>query len=171
MHDRVADHRHGEDVIECDLRLARHIRRQGVECCAYRVGHLLCPARIHHRVGDTAHQVFAETDLRVHGAGRGHDFAAFQVAQVGRNGRRADIDRHSVHGLVETRQHRDDLRACVHGDRDLPLALAQCRLQLLQHVQVCLQGTKIPFPAQRLEQALQVAGWVVHVRFAHLHVA
>ncbi len=60
--------------------------------------------------------------------------------------------------------------AVVHGHGHLPLALAQRRLQALQHREVAAQRTELPLRVERLEQALQVAGRVVHVRLAHLDV-
>ena len=85
-----------------DAGLARHFGRERIERGTDRLGHLLRAARIHHRVGDPAHQILAEADLRIHGAAGGHDLAGFEVAQVRGDGRRADIDgqcRTPAHGI------------------------------------------------------------------------
>ena len=42
--------------------------------------HALCALRFHHGIGDTAHQVFAKSDLRVHYAAGGQHVAGRQVA-------------------------------------------------------------------------------------------
>jgi len=170
MHDGITDHGELEDVGHLDLRFVRHIRGESVECAAHCVRHLLRAARVHHRVGHAAHEVFAETDLRIHGAARCHHFAALEVAEVGGDGGRADIHRQPVGTVVESGPHADQLISRVHGDRDAPCALAQGRLQLLQHLQIRAQRPEVPFLVERLEQPLQITGRVVHVRLAHFHV-
>ncbi len=64
--------------------LARHLGGERIECAAHRLGHLLRAARMHHRVGDAAHQVLAEADLRVHEPAGGDHLAGLKVAQVTR---------------------------------------------------------------------------------------
>ena len=137
---------------------------------AHGVGHLLLAAGVHHHVRDPAHQVFAEADLRVHDARRGDDLAARQVAQMRGDRRRSDVDRDAVHALAEPRPHGDDLRAAVHGDRHLPRALAQRRLQLLQHAHVAGESGQSPLEFERVLEAAQVAGGVVHVGRLHFDV-
>ena len=84
MHDRIADERRFEDVLARDARLPRDLRGEIVDRAAHDVGQLLLAAGIHHHPRHAAHQVFAEADLRIHRAGRRHDFAARQVAQDAR---------------------------------------------------------------------------------------
>ena len=50
-------------------------------------------ARIRHRIGDATHHILAESDLRVHRPGRGDDLARGEVAQIGGDRRRAEVDR------------------------------------------------------------------------------
>jgi hypothetical protein len=115
-------------------------------------------------------RLITETDLRVHGPGGGNHFAALEVTQVRGDGGGADVDREPVGALVEAGPHADDLRARVHGHRDLPLTLAQGALQSLQHREVTAQRAEIPLLSQRQQQTLQIAGRIVHVRLAHLDV-
>jgi hypothetical protein len=96
MHDRVADDRHLQEVAHGHLGLAGHVGGEGVEGAAHRLGHLLRAPRMHHRVGDAAHQILAEADLRVHEAAGGDDLTGFQVTQVPGDGGGADIDREPV---------------------------------------------------------------------------
>ena len=65
---------------------------------------------------------------------------------------------------------RDDLRGVVHGDRDFPLALAQRGLQLAEDREVAVEPGELPLALERILQAAQVAGRVVHVGLAHLDV-
>ena len=151
-------------------RVARHIGGELAERRAHRDGHLLRAARVHHGVRDPAHEVFAEADLRVHHAGRGHDLTGREIAEVRGDGRRTDVDGHAERALVETRPQADDLLATVHRRSDLPGAGAQRALQRAQHVEFDAEPGELPLALQRLEQATQVARRVVHVRLADLHI-
>ena len=101
MHDGIADQRRLEDVLVRNARLARHVGREPAQRLAHRRGHQRGAARIHHRIGDAAHQILAEADLRIHDARRGDDLAAAQIAQVRGDRGRADIDRKAVDELVQ----------------------------------------------------------------------
>ncbi len=109
VHDRVADHGYLEDVRYAHLRFARHLGGERVECAAHRRGHLLGAARMHHRVGHAAHEIFAEPDLRIHRAAGGDHLAAFKIAQVGRDGSGAHVHRQTVDAVVESRPDADEL--------------------------------------------------------------
>ncbi len=56
------------------------------------------------------------------------------------------------------------------GDRDLPIALAQRDLQVLQHAQVTLECVQVPLRPQRILQSLQISRRIVHVRLLDLDV-
>ncbi len=75
VHDRIADEDDFQNIRELDLGFGGNLAGKRVQRLADGGGHFLLAARIHHDVGDAAHQVFAETDLRVHDAGRSHDIA------------------------------------------------------------------------------------------------
>ena len=170
MHDRVADERKLEDVGRLDPGLAREFGGERRERIADRLGHLHRAARIHHRVGDAAHQVLAEADLRVHHARGGGEFAALEVAQVRGDRGGTDVHRHAESLVVKAGPQRDDLRLAVHGGRDFPRALAQERLQPAEEGRIAGKVLESPLALERLEQAPQVAGGILHVRFFHLDV-
>ena len=72
MHDRIADERRLRGYRLRATPASRATSRgQVVERGAHGRGHLLRAARVHHRIGDPAHQVLAEADLRVHRAAGG----------------------------------------------------------------------------------------------------
>ena len=68
---------------------------------AHAVGELHVAARIHHHIGDAAHQVFAEADLRVHRTDRGDNRAADEIAEMRCDRGRADVDRDAIGALRE----------------------------------------------------------------------
>ena len=170
MHDRIADEGRFEDVLRRHARLPRDVGGEVVDRGAHEVGQLLLAAGVHHHPRHAAHQVLAEADLRIHRAGGRHDLAARQVAQVRGDRRRAHVDGDAVHALAEARPHGDDLAAAVHGHRHLPAALAQRRLQLLQHAHVAGEPRQPPLEVERVLQAPQIAGRIVHVGRLHLDV-
>ena len=94
------------------------------------VGHFRIAARVHHHIGDAAHKVFTEADLRVHQAGRRNHLAGPELAQMGSNGGGADVESDAIDRVVEARPDRDDPVAgtdvaVIDGDGHLPLAGAQ----------------------------------------------
>ena len=84
--------------------------------------------------------------------------------------RRADIDGHAECPVVEARPHGDDLGLAVHRHGHFPLALAQYGLQFAQHRKIAGEPAELPFLLERVHQAPQVAGWILHVRLLHLDV-
>ena len=82
VHDRIAHQHQLQHLVAIGIDLTDQIPHQIAEGAADRTGQLCFAARVHHHVGDPAHQVFAEADLRVHGSGGGQDLAGGQVAQV-----------------------------------------------------------------------------------------
>jgi hypothetical protein len=71
VHDRIADQRHLDDVLAGNSGLGRRLADERVDSLAHDARQLGGAVRVHHRVGDAAHQVLAETDLRVHRPDRG----------------------------------------------------------------------------------------------------
>ena len=78
MHDGIADQRRLEDVLVRHAGHARHVRRERAQRLAHRHRHQRGAARIHHGIGDAAHQILAEADLRIHDARGGDHLAAQQ---------------------------------------------------------------------------------------------
>jgi hypothetical protein len=124
MHDRVADEGGVEDLVDGDIRLSGDLLGEVVDGLAHHLSHLFLAAGIHHDVADPAHEVFAEADLRVHDARRGHDLAGREVAEVGRDGGRADVDGKPVGSVDEAGPGVGQDGAPVDRDGDLPLAVA-----------------------------------------------
>ena len=67
--------------------------------------------RVHHHIGDAAHQILAEADLRVRRAGRGGDAARQQRHQMHGDGGRADVAGDAVGLVLQAGIERDDERA------------------------------------------------------------
>ena len=129
VHDRIADHRHFDDVAARNAGLPRGLADQRVHRLAHHARQLGVAARVHHHVGDAAHQVFAEADLRVHRPDGGDDLAAREIAEMGGDRGRADVDRDAIGALGEARQDRDDVAALAQRGGDFPLPGAQRLLQ------------------------------------------
>ena len=68
---------------------------------ADRPRHLDRAALVEHRVGDAAHEVLAEPDLRVHHAVGGEDLAVGEIREVPGDRRRADVERHAERAIVQ----------------------------------------------------------------------
>ena len=117
MHDRVADDRERQDVGRIGVDLHAQVGDQLVDARADHLGQLRLRARVHHHVGHAAHQVLAEPDLRVHRAAHREHLAARQIAELSRDRRRADVERHAERAVAEPGPEADDRRAVVHRDR------------------------------------------------------
>ena len=86
--------------------VARSSPTRSLERVADGLGQLDVAAGIHHHVGDPAHQVFAEADLRVHATGRREHLAVVEVAQMAGDGGRADVDGDADDPVDEIRARR-----------------------------------------------------------------
>ena len=170
MHDRVADEGRVENVAARDTRLVRNLADQRVHRAAHRLGQLGLAAGVHHDVGDPAHQVLAEADLRVHAPGGGHDGAARYLGQVAGDGGGADVEGRAIDLLVEAGPDRDDARRPVDRHRRRPFAGAERALQALQNVQVGGEVAQTPLLAERVGEALEIAARIVHVGLRDLDV-
>ena len=144
VHDRVADEGSVENVAARDACLVRNLADQRVDRAAHGLGQLGFAAGVHHDVGDPAHQIFAEADLRVHAPGRGHDDAARYLGQMTGDGGRADVEGRAIRLLVEAGPDGDDARSLVHRDRRRPFAVPERALQALQDVQVTREAVEAP---------------------------
>ena len=171
MHDRVADQRHFQDLATRDVGLARGFADQRVHRLAHHARQLLVAARVHHHVGDAAHQVFAEADLRVHRPDCCDDLAAHEIGKVGGDGGGADIDRDAEGALGEARHDGHDVAAFAQRNGDLPLPRAQ---RLLQAERASRDRRAFrcdaPLLVQSLLKAAKIARRLVHVRLADLDV-
>ena len=140
-----------------DAGLARGLADQRVHRLAHRARQLLVAARVHHHVGDAAHQVFAETNLRVHRPAGGDDLAAHKIGKVRRNGGRAHVDGDAKGALGEARHDGHNIAAFAQRDGDLPLSRAQRLLQTGERRKVGGRIREPPLLAQSLLQTPQIA--------------
>ena len=132
VHDRVADERDLEHVRAFDSGARRELGRELREAAADGAGELLLGPGVQHDVGDAAHEILAEADLRVHLAGRREHVAGREVAEMSGDGGRADVEGDAVGAVVEAGPDRRDRRAVVHGHRDRSVARVQGGLQSRQ---------------------------------------
>ena len=175
VHGRVADQGRLDDVLAVDSRLRRDGGGELPDRALHRGGERRRLALVLLKVGDAAHQVFAEPDLRVHHAAARDHLARFEVAQMPRDGSGADVDREPVHVLLEPGPHRNEVAAFVYRDGALPVAAVRfagphCGGQALEKAQVRAQAGELPFAFERLQHPGEVAGLVRHARAVQLDV-
>ena len=167
MHDRVAYDRQAEDVPQVDARLCSGAGHKLVDGPAHLAGHFSAAFGVHHGVRDPAHQILAEADLRIHHAVRAEHVAAAEVAEMGSNGGRSDVDRHTVDELLEAGPQSEDFRILVHGDRHRPLAGAQQVLEVRQQ-RGRESRAQIPLRLHSVEESRLVAAGA-EIRRRHVH--
>ncbi len=176
MHDRVADEDRIENVGTVDLALGADLVDQLVERLAHGLGHALAAIGVHHHVGDPAHQVFAEADLRI-GCARGGQRAARQKRrQMHGDGGRADVAGNPVGFVLETgiechQCGRPAMERFVDCGGDLPVALAQDLLHLAVEIGVDGDVLEAPVGLDSLQQPVEIAERLVHVRLFDLDIA
>ena len=163
MHDGIADHGDFEDLLRCGAALLCRLAQQLSHRGAHRGGHLPLAAGMHHHVRDAAHEILAESNLRVHRAGRRNDLARREIADVRRNRGRADVDRGPVRPVPQAGPHRDDVAVAMERSGDAPIAGPQCRLKGREHFEAAAQVLEAPLLAQRRLDPAQIAGGLVHV--------
>ncbi len=169
VHHRVADQNTFNDLRTVNQCLGCDLPDQRVDCFAYSLGHLSMAAGIHHGIRNTRHQVFAKADLRVHQTRRGFDVTGRKIAKMTGNRGRAHIKGNAIdRPVIIPRPDLNDapVRASptgVNRNRDLPFALAKCRLQHLQRAQITDDVGKLPLVPQRFQQTFQIALRIVHV--------
>ena len=114
-----------------DADLVDEIADQAVERGADGCGELAVAARVHHHVRHPAHQVLAESDLRVHRAARSASTSPVgQIAEVPGDRGRADVDGDAEAGVDEPGPDSDDpIAVSSIADRDRAVALVERRLE------------------------------------------
>jgi hypothetical protein len=122
---------------------------QLVDGLAHGLCHALAAIRVHHHIGDAAHQVFAEADLRIGGARGGERAARQSDDQVHGDGGRADVAGDAVGFVLETgierhQGRRPAMDLIVDCGGDLPVALAQDLLHLAIEIGVDRQVLEAP---------------------------
>ena len=170
VHDRIADRGHLDDPVALDAGVTGDLADELIDRGADDGGHLRLAARMHHHVGDAAHQILAEADLRVHHAGRGERLAADEVGEMGGDGGRADIDGDAEHPVDKARPQADDLAAGADGDRHLPGAGAKRLLEDGEHGKPGAGADDLPLVGERHGEAAKIARRIVHVGLGHLDI-
>ena len=176
VHDRIADEDAVENVVAVDVAFLADLADQPVDGLAHRLGHGLAAVRVHHHVGDAAHQIFAEADLRVRRARRGGDAAGQQRHQMHGDGGRADVAGDAVGFVLEARPEADDegprgIHVAVDRGGDAPIALAQDRLHLRDEMRGDQQVLPAPVFFEHRLQPVEIAERLVHVGLVDLDIA
>ncbi|CAB4651339.1 unannotated protein [freshwater metagenome] len=97
VHDRVANHHDFQNLVGGNIGLLSKFYYQQIEGIANGECQLFFATLIHHHVGNSTHQVLAETNLGVHYASAAEHFTASEIAEMPRNRCRTDVDSNSVH--------------------------------------------------------------------------
>ena len=169
VHDRITDDDGFIYVAALDADLSRGPTRQFVERRAHRLGHLVGTPILVHGVGNAAHEVFAETDLRIHGRRRRRHAAVRQIDQMRRQGGRADVYRQPEGPIRETGTHADDPGPVTNRSRDRPTPRTQGRRTFRQDGGIGRQPVEAPGVGERRDQSLRVTAWDLQVRFGDIH--
>ncbi len=176
VHDRVADDDGVEHVVGIDAALGADLARQLGDGIAHRLRQLGAAVGVHHHVGNAAHQILAEADLRVLHARRGDDAPRQQRHQMHGDGGGADVAGDAVGLVVEARPERDDVgsrgfQIAVDRRRHAPFALAQDALHLRDEILRDEQVVPAPILVQHRLEAVEIAERLVHVGFVDLDIA
>ena len=176
VHYRIADDHRVQHVAGIDAALRADLAGELRDGVPHRAGHLLAALGIHHDVGDAAHQILAEADLRVLHARRGDDAPRQERDEVHGDGGRADVAGDAVGLVVQARPERDDvgprgLEVAVDGGGDAPVALAQDALDLRDEILRDEQVVPAPVLVQHHLQPVEIAERLVHVGLVHLDIA
>ena len=171
MHDRVADRRSSRRCrSRGDAGLRRDLADEAVDRLAHGRGHLAVAAGMQHHVGDAAHQILAEADLRVHRP------AEASTSPLTRSQRCAAMVVEPMStatpNAFSTRpgQTRDDIAARADGDGDLPAAGAQGLLQRREHGESKRAVPRSAIPRGAPRQPVEVARRIVHVGLGDLDI-
>jgi len=115
VHDRVCHNGHIEYVFYRDARLFGGASGKLIESFVHHPGHRLIATLVHHHVRNATHQILTKSDLRVHRIGSGEHFSAIEIAQLGGNRGRAQVDGESIDFFLFTRPDADNLLMLIHG--------------------------------------------------------
>ena len=152
VHHGIADEGQIHNLIRIDHRFGSELANHGGDRFANGKRHLLIAAWIHHDVADPAHEVFAETDLRVHQAGRRNDFTGAELDQMAGDRGRADVEGNAVDLFFEAGPDRNNALIGVDHGGHAPIRLAERLLQILHHPKVGAETGQLPL---LFERALQ----------------
>ncbi len=173
MHNRIADEHGFENVGAGDAALARDAVDQRLHGPAHRDGQRLAAVRVHHHVGHAAHQILAEADLRVRGAGGCHRAAAGEVDQMAGDGGRTDVAGDAEQSIIAHRTHVEQQgRAAailMHDGLHVEVRSSQDGLNARQQGDVANRRWQTMLGNQFCDQPVGVAKRLVHVGRIELH--
>ena len=170
VHHRVPGDGDLHDIGPLDSRRRHGLGRELVQRLAHRLRHLRRPVLVHHREGHAAHEVLPEPDLGVHPAEGGEHFAREEVAEVHREGGRADVHREAEGPVAEAGPDVDEPPAIAHERRRPIAGPLEGRVETSQGVQVDLGHAHPERLPKALLHASQVAGRVGEIRGRDLDV-
>ncbi len=171
MHDRIADDGHLEDVAAGHPGLLGELVDQFVERPAHGAGERPGPLRLHHHVRNPAHQVLAESNLRVHHPGRGEDLPGGEIAEMPGNRGRADIDGHPEAAFVEAWPGGHHRPLVPDRNSHLPVAGTERVLEFAEGAWLDRDAGQLPLLGEGGEETLGVPGRLVQSRGGGLDVA
>ena len=153
VHDRVADQHHLQHLISLGFPLEAEVGQQVVQGAADGGSQLGFATRVHHHVGDPAHEVLAEPDLRVHGSCCGQYGAGCQVAEVAGDRRGAHVHGHAQGTVPQARP--DGYHAVAIPDSRCHRARSIGRPvgQAVGHPVVESEASEAPLVGQGVEQS------------------
>ena len=103
VHDRVAHQHNFHDVSDVGICLLAHFFGELLKRRADGGGHFLFATRVHHHIGNAAHQIFTKADLRVHQACGRFNFACGEIGEVGCNRGGTNVDGKAVSLIMKAR--------------------------------------------------------------------
>ena len=161
MHDGISHQHHLQNIRTRNIGQTRHFLRQLLQGSPDGCGHFDITTGIHHDIGNPAHQVFTEADLRVHQARRRNDFACREIGEMCRNGGGTNIDGESENRIVKARPDRHKPIATagctrIHRTGDFPFSLAQGLLQAGENMELASYILNVPLAFQRRVNPLQI---------------
>ena len=80
VHDRIADNCGAYDLVGFDLGIPCNLCNEFIDTFANSRGQILCAVRVHLHVRNTAHEILAKSDLRVHDSARRNHLPASKIA-------------------------------------------------------------------------------------------
>ena len=158
VHDWVANHHDFQNLVGGNIGLLSKFYYQQIEGIANGECQLFFATLVHHHVGNSTHQVLAETNLGVHYASTAEHFTASEIAEMPRNRCRTDVDSNSVHGTDKTGPCSNNAawvgrgRTMSHCDCCTTVTLVDCKVHLLQRVSGDCRYSDVVLLSNRIAQ-------------------
>src|SRR5262249_55862864 len=148
----------------------RELRGQLREAAPHDLRELLLRSRMEHDVRAPAHEILAESDLRIHLACGCEHVAGREIAEVPGDRRRADVEGNAVRAVVESWPDAGDRLTVVDGDRDRAVSGAQCGLQGCEDGRIGCETLEAPLVLERILESTEIARSAAERGVRHLDV-